>query len=223
MLLSPIVTFGVPSAEQDYVMLTMNIPQVTYSTGPATWKTSLTVNLLSIVEQPLIMSLQTHGQPLSIQIKLNYFRLLLENAVNSLTPHSVVNLAISRSSSVLEHDQNLDLTLSSSTESGVTFRAQPPLASIQGANAWLDKIISMENATRFEFRLSYGLIKQLTQLLNRLPEDVTMLLVVNQQGNLQFKVNSVTTHNVQIGSIFWTVCPEIEHIPEESGRDDDIE
>lgn len=81
----------------------------------------------------------------------------------------------------------------------------------------------MENATKFEFRLSFGLIKQLTQLLNRMPEDVTMLLVVNQQGNLQFKVNCVTIHNTQIGSVFWTVCPEMENVPEESGRDDDIE
>ena len=56
-----------------------------------------------------------------------------------------------------------------------------------------------------------------------MPEDVTMLLVVNQQGNLQFKVNCVTIHNTQIGSVFWTVCPEMENVPEERGRDDDIE
>ena len=222
-LINPIVTLGLPAAQQDYMMLTMNIPQVTYSTGPATWKTSLTVNLINITEKPLIMSLQTRNQPLSIQIKSNYFRLLLENAVNSLTPHSVICLAISKSSSVLEHEQNLELTLESSTESGVTFRAQPPLASIQGANAWLDRILSMENATKFEFRLSFELIKQLTYLLNRVPEGVPMLLIVNQQGNLQFKVNSVTAHNMQIGSVFWTVCPEIENVPEESSRDDDIE
>ena len=77
---------------------------MTYSTGPAVWRTSLTVNLLSLAEQPLVMSLQTRNQPLSIQIKLNYFRLLLENAVNALTPHSKVELTISRSSSALEHE-----------------------------------------------------------------------------------------------------------------------
>lgn len=66
MLINPIVTLRIPEAQHDYLMLTINVPQVTYSTGPAIWKTSLTVNLINIIEQPLIMSLQTHNQPLSI-------------------------------------------------------------------------------------------------------------------------------------------------------------